>query len=563
MPVHNARRATRWRTLAGVACACALLPAILAGQTAARCDPARPLAGYTGRYRQGETSVLHIDQRAQLLVARPVLWGAVQPLRAAGPDSFVVRDRPDRRLIFARDPRGCVSGVTTINLEADGLAPLLSPAERAPIELLLEGDGAAALRAFQRQTTLSTAEMVSLARRVMARLPTRAGAVMTFLTALAASEPPTADLLGALGSAQIGSGQRPAAAESFRQARALDSANAEATTGARRLAEGDRLSASGWTLPFPLSELFRPPTADEVATVLREWEERDRTPRDVAVVARERVTLGTASATAIVVSHRVDGARHFGAIIVPERVPPGCCAVVIDLKGIGWNYPALHVPQGLLSPVLLGDLARQVIFVAPSMRGEVLVVNGRSWVSEGDRTNGFDGGAEDALALLEVALTLVPEADPARVCAFGHSRGGSVALLAAERSPRITCVAAMAGPTDWFSRMPGGATGWTVTEIVRGRPAHAGGPQRGGRAVHRALPPACDRGPGRPGRYTASTPSQFSALLRGSPPAHAGVLRARGPERAARERASARHLTGPGEQHGREVPGVFLSQRRP
>lgn len=261
MPLHHARASTRWRAIIGLVCACTLHPAILVGQTVARCDPARPLTAYTGRYRQGEVSVLHIDQRAQMLVARPILWGAVQPLREAGPDAFVVSDRPDRRLVFVRDARGCVSGVTASNLEIDGLAPRMPSGVRAPIELLIHGDGPAALRAFRQQTTLTRAGMVTLARRAMTRLPSRAGAVLEFLTALAASGPPTADLFAALGSSQIGAGQRVAAARSFRRARALDSTNAEATTGTRRLTEGDSISATGWTLPFTLRELFRAPTA--------------------------------------------------------------------------------------------------------------------------------------------------------------------------------------------------------------------------------------------------------------------------------------------------------------
>jgi len=491
VPLGNLHASARRRAIVGLACACVFHPAFLAGQTAAQCDPARPLTAYVGRYRQGDVSVLHIDQRAQLLVARPVLWGAVQPLRVAGLDSFVVSDRPDRRLVFARDATGCVSGVAATNLEVDGLAPRMASGSRAPIELLIDGDGPAALRIFREHATLSTAGMVTLARRVLTRLPSRADAVMKFLTALAASEPPRADLFAALGSSQIGAGQRTAAAGSFASARALDSTNAEATTGMRRLAERDRISATGWTLPFTLSELFGAPTADERAGVLREWAARDRTPQGVEVVARERVTLGKASATAIIVSHMVAGARHFGAVIVPDSLPPSCCGLVVDVKGVAWNYPPLEVPKDLLSPVLLGDRARQVIFVVPSMRGEVLIVNGKSWVSDGDRTNAFDGGAEDALALIEVALKLAPEANPARICAFGHSRGASVALLAAERSRRITCVAGVAGPTDWFARMPGGAPGWTVSEVVAdGLRMRAAPNEDGGQFIERFLRPA-------------------------------------------------------------------------
>ena len=84
--------------------------------------------------------------------------------------------------------------------------------------------------------------------------------------------------------------------------------------------------------------------------------------------------------------------------------------------------------------------------------------------SEGDRSDVWDGATDDALALLNVALKITPEADARRIAVFGRSRGGTVALLAAIRDPRIRQVVDWAGPSDLFRLM--GQDGWTQREAV-------------------------------------------------------------------------------------------------
>lgn len=115
-----------------------------------------------------------------------------------------------------------------------------------------------------------------------------------------------------------------------------------------------------------------------------------------------------------------------------------------------------------------------------------MAVGGREYLSEGDRTNAWDGATDDALALLELALRTTPDADSTRIGIFGQSRGGSVALLAAIRDTRIRAVVSWCGPVDWFTHM--GTGGWSLEEIVReGVRLNAVPPEPGGQFIERYL----------------------------------------------------------------------------
>ena len=69
------------------------------------------------------------------------------------------------------------------------------------------------------------------------------------------------------------------------------------------------------------------------------------------------------------------------------------------------------------------------------------------------------------IAFLNVVLDKVPESDPARISAFGKSRGGTVAMLVGIRDNRIGSIVNWAGPSGWFSNM--GTYGWSLQEQVQ------------------------------------------------------------------------------------------------
>jgi len=135
---------------------------------------------------------------------------------------------------------------------------------------------------------------------------------------------------------------------------------------------------------------------------------------------------------------------------------------------------------------MMAELGSRFIYVVPTYRGERLEFEGRTFTSHGDRRNALDGATDDTIALLSVALQITAEADPDRICIFGRSRGGTVALLTGIRDKRIDCVVNWSGPTDWFHLMD--TEGWTEeemwTEALRTRATPT---QPGGQNVERFL----------------------------------------------------------------------------
>jgi dipeptidyl aminopeptidase/acylaminoacyl peptidase len=127
----------------------------------------------------------------------------------------------------------------------------------------------------------------------------------------------------------------------------------------------------------------------------------------------------------------------------------------------------------------------------PAIRGERLLLAGHEWRAEGDRTDGWDGGAEDALALLAAATTIDHRIDRSRACVFGRSRGGAVALLVGERDTRLRCVVAISPPVDWFDAMWAGS--WPKTTLLRAALRNHAGPfDPGGQFVEWIMKPIAE-----------------------------------------------------------------------
>ncbi|MEE8550271.1 MAG: peptidase [Gemmatimonadota bacterium] len=195
------------------------------------------------------------------------------------------------------------------------------------------------------------------------------------------------------------------------------------------------------------SELFAPPSSSEINTIMNDWAGRDVSAQAVLQVATSPVSIGSFQATLRVVSHNVNGAQHFGAILVPAGAQAGSLPVLVFAHG-GDDGLNLDATLSLL-PFLLGNLASQFVFIAPSFRSEALVFQGTEFLSGGEPSP-WDHDVDDALALLNVALETTTEADPNRIGVLGFSRGACVGLLMAERDPRIDLVVEFFGPTDFF-----------------------------------------------------------------------------------------------------------------
>ncbi len=208
-------------------------------------------------------------------------------------------------------------------------------------------------------------------------------------------------------------------------------------------------------LEAELEVLFAPPTAAEIAAVRADWAGRDISPVGLTVELTEAYSLFGSPATLRVVSHQVGEARHYGAIVAPKSNRAASLPVLMYLHG-GDN--GVDVDDVQFLAFALGELRDSFVYVVPSFRSEPLEHGDREWVSTGPGGH-WDYDVDDALALLNVALAITPQARSEGLSLVGGSRGGGVALLAGIRDQRVENIITLFGPTDFFDE-------W-VREIVR------------------------------------------------------------------------------------------------
>lgn len=189
-----------------------------------------------------------------------------------------------------------------------------------------------------------------------------------------------------------------------------------------------------------LDQLFVPPTAQEIAAVEAEWARRDTGAYGTRVEWEHKDGDGTRT---VVLSHTVDGFRHYGAVRIPGGKPGRKLPVLVVAHGGERGTTALQFFRS-------GPLAAGWVQVLPSYRSERLFVTPLRWYRSEAPPSPWDRDVDDALALLNAVLQRVPEADSTRVAVLGHSRGAGVALLMAVRDPRIRGVVDYSGPTDFL-----------------------------------------------------------------------------------------------------------------
>ncbi len=220
--------------------------------------------------------------------------------------------------------------------------------------------------------------------------------------------------------------------------------------------------------PVPdIDALFAPATSDEIVTVRADWDSRDTAPVDPRVEASEGWLLGGAFATLRVVSHAIEGGRHYGAVIAPNGAAPGTVPVLVVAHGGDQGVRTSDL--GALA-FLLGSVAADFVWVIPSFRAEPLTTAERVWRSDG-QASPWDRDVDDALAFLGAAVELTPAADEDRVGVLGLSRGAAVALLMGIRDPRIDRIVAFSGPTDFLGPFVRGV----VEEELDGSPTNLPG----------------------------------------------------------------------------------------
>ncbi|MEM1448480.1 MAG: prolyl oligopeptidase family serine peptidase [Planctomycetota bacterium] len=208
---------------------------------------------------------------------------------------------------------------------------------------------------------------------------------------------------------------------------------------------GTSAAASASGLRQDLSPLFAPPTQAEIDAVRADWALR---PPTVSGYRLEAQGVDSAGALYDVVSHVVDGQRHFAGIRYPRNYQPGQPHGAVVVCHGGLNGVGLEEASNFLT-VLPGQCIDDEYFlIIPSYRGEVLATPFAGTFLSGGTPSYADRDVDDTRSLLSVALANYPDIDDARIAAWGISRGGAVALLLSLRDDRIRRTIDMFGFTD-------------------------------------------------------------------------------------------------------------------
>ncbi|MXY49542.1 MAG: hypothetical protein F4Y38_09665 [Gemmatimonadetes bacterium] len=195
-----------------------------------------------------------------------------------------------------------------------------------------------------------------------------------------------------------------------------------------------------------LDVLFAPAKEDELSAIRADWASRDFSASGGTVELEEAYNMGGHSTSLRVVSHQVEGMRHFGAIVVPDGAGTGELPIIVYAHG-GDGGVTVETTLFILT-VALGEMTDDFVYVIPSFRDEPLRYDDRSWLSDGPASP-WDRDVDDALSLVNLTMETIPEARTDRYIAAGASRGGGVAMLMGIRDERIAGVITFFGPTDF------------------------------------------------------------------------------------------------------------------
>ncbi len=209
---------------------------------------------------------------------------------------------------------------------------------------------------------------------------------------------------------------------------------------------------TGWT-KSRIREILKPPTAKEIESVRDQISKRVRKTDEIRLVESGKLDRNGQKFDVFVYRHSVNKHKHYTAIFVPSKAKPGTLPVLIETRGVRYDYPARNISKGPFMMSMLGEMANQFVIVEPCLRGHQLQAVKTMFKADGDRRDSWDGAAEDAMAAVTVALQKIEAANKDLIFTCGLSRGGGVALLHGQRDRRVKGVVAMSAPVDWFKLM--------------------------------------------------------------------------------------------------------------
>jgi tetratricopeptide (TPR) repeat protein len=445
------------------------------------------ISKFTGHYKRDAFNYVDVFIQEGQLLFRPFTWTSILYLRKIGNDSFYANKHPDLKVYFNKK-NGLIKSLELVGFKNEkGTYQKLSGSATA-MDFILQGKIKTGVALLAKESNNDSIAMVNLGKKFFEKFMTRQTLARDYLTELSFRYPRYPELFAALGETYRSLGMKKIAIDYFSKAITLDAKNESVHSALQALGlrTGAALTKNGWAVPYKLDSLFYPPTEKEIKAIWDEWQSRDFSPQKVELINKQDILIGGIPAESFIISHFVNGSRHFGAVVIPKNTTGKKMPAIVELKGVSPGYFPMQVPEGLYTPDFLCTDAKNFIYIIPSFRGEKLVVNNTEYVSEGDRADSWDGATDDAIALLSAALQMFPQIDTARISSFGKSRGGGVSLLMGIRDKRIKKVINWAGPVDWFRYMNVG--GWDQQELVTmGLQIQATPFQTGGQFIERFL----------------------------------------------------------------------------
>lgn len=194
-----------------------------------------------------------------------------------------------------------------------------------------------------------------------------------------------------------------------------------------------------------LAELMKEPSREELDKILLEWKEKDFSPKGIEVIHKREMPGGD---SLIVISHLVNGLKHYGAIRIPKHLDVQTAPILIELEGGGTG-----VDVSKITTLTRGKCRAQkdnFISILPSYRGCLLRGEDFCFRSQGYFGDPWLGPAEDAIALLEAVKSLYRKPDDTRVLANGISRGATVAMIMGGLTDKLDYIIATSTHTKFL-----------------------------------------------------------------------------------------------------------------
>ncbi len=425
---------------------------------------------YEGRFILSDDLVLNIYKEDGFIKMKPTFWNGSKILDSIDVDHFASRLHPKMTYKYLRDKSGKIIALEAFgHKELNGKADKLAEGNYKAVEYLFANNAVAGIAKLNEDSNnITEKRILKIGFKLISRFPKKASTAFDFLKAYENRFSNSIDLKHLLGLAALRQNKRDIALDYFEAAKRINPSNKMSISVSQILKAKQFVSPfkeAAWKVPFALKELFKKPSKDEIEAVYRDFKTRDLSVKNYNVIYETIKKLQGCEYNLKVIEHNIYGTKHIGVILVPRNANVGESPVLVDIRGVNPAYSPIDIEE-FDSPYLLKDNKKNVIIAIPALRGNTLIVNGKNYSSAGKANDAWDGATDDAIAFLNVVLKKTPEANKQKVTVFGKSRGGTVAMLFAQRDKRVKAIAAWAGPAEWFSTTMG-TFGFTLQEQVQ------------------------------------------------------------------------------------------------